>query len=260
MSDSTYFQQVDVRPARGGWPSRNVLGVVRGADSQLVNRIILVSAHVDHLGALRPGDPQVDSIFNGADDNASGTAVLLGVAQLIAHGRPVKRSVLFVAHAAEERGMLGSAWFVANPPVRLDAIDLVINLDMVGRPATDSGGRKVLWIYGMSPADSGISSSLVRANRWETVAMHLEAPVGAGNDPDHLFCRSDQRSYAERGVPSLLFTTGLNSRYHTVQDEAGTLDAAAMGQIARIAASVVRSEANRVTPLSRRRQHQSCSG
>jgi hypothetical protein len=116
----------------------NVVGVLRGSDPVLRDTYVLLTAHMDHVGIGRP-DASGDSIYNGADDNASGTAALVALAgAFAAMPQPPARSILFLAVSGEEKGLLGSRWFAEHPTVPIDAIVANINLDMIGRNAPDT--------------------------------------------------------------------------------------------------------------------------
>ncbi len=171
---------------------------------------------------LRAGD----SIYNGADDNASGTAALLEVAQAFAAlDEAPARPVLFLALAGEEKGLLGSQWFAANPTVFLTDAVANVNLDMIGR--NEPGGVVVV---GQSYSSLGpLFDSLAVA--------HPELGLRVIPDPhpgERFFTRSDQYNFALRGIPSVLVTTHLHEDYHRPSDEAARVDTDKVARIARL--------------------------
>jgi hypothetical protein len=183
----------------------NVIGILRGSDPVLADQYVVFSAHMDHVGVGGP-DATGDSIFNGADDDASGTATMIEVAQAFSRlpNRP-RRSLIFLAVSGEEKGLLGSGAFVARPPVAKEKMIADINLDMVGRNAPDT-----VVAIGQDYSSLG-----------QTVQAIAKARPGLGLvvAPDlwpeeNLFLRSDHFSFASNGVPALFFTTGLHEQYH----------------------------------------------
>ena len=200
------------------YPSSNIVGVVPGTDPELAGEYVLFSAHHDHLGVVAPIDG--DSIINGADDNVTGVAALFAIGRAFVRN-PGRRSALFVFHGAEEKGLVGSAWYANNPTVPEGSIVAVLNVDMIARNHPDSAA-----ILGMLPP---------HRNSLELVEMALaanDAVAGFALDtiwdqPEHregLFFRSDHRPYAEIGIPVLFYTTLLHPTYHTVEEETEFLD------------------------------------
>ncbi|MGH7503548.1 MAG: M28 family peptidase [Longimicrobiales bacterium] len=203
----------------------NVAAILAGSDPELREEFIVFSAHMDHIGVGRP-DATGDSIFNGADDDASGTAVVLEVAQAFAslRSRPA-RSILFLAVSGEEKGLLGSAWFTKHLPVPAGNIVANINLDMLGRNAPDT-----LVAIGQDYSSLG---PLV-----QSVAL-AHPSLGLVVAPDlwpeeQLFFRSDHFNFAKIGVPALYFTTGLHPQYHQPSDEADLIDRDKIERVARL--------------------------
>jgi hypothetical protein len=194
-------------------PSVNVIGVVRGTDPTLRDEYVLFSSHQDHDGVRF--NVAGDSIWNGADDNASTSVALLAIARAWVK-QPSKRSALFIFHGAEERGLLGSRYHAAHPVVPLKQIVAVLNGDMIGRNSPDSAA-----LLGSQPP---------HRNSLELVQMALGANSVTGKfaidslwdrptHPEGWYFRSDHVPYAERDVPSLFFSTNLHPDYHTPRDE-----------------------------------------
>lgn len=201
---------------------RNVIGVLRGSDETLQKQAVLFSAHLDHLGA----NPALrdDSIYNGADDDASGVTAVVTLADAIGgmKERP-KRSVLFMTFWGEESGLLGSKQFVANPSWPLDQIVANVNIEMIGRP--EGGARGKIWMTGWQESDLGILMSR-SAKAWGIEIF--EHPKFSSM----LYRASDNWSFVERGVIAHSFSAGsLHADYHKVDDEWDRLEIPHMTQV-----------------------------
>ena len=194
-------------------PSVNIIGVVRGTDPKLRDEYVLFSSHQDHDGVRFSVDG--DSIWNGADDNASTSVALLASARAFVK-QPAKRSVLFVFHGAEERGLLGSRWHAAHPVVPLSKIVAVLNGDMIGRNNPDSAA-----LLGSQPPHRN-STALVQmaldANA-VTGKFSIDSLWDRPTHPEGWYFRSDHVPYARLGVPALMFSTNLHPDYHTPRDK-----------------------------------------
>jgi hypothetical protein len=199
-------------------PSVNIIGVVRGTDPKLRDEYVLFSSHQDHDGVRYT--VAGDSIWNGADDNASTSVALLAIARAWVK-QPSKRSALFVFHGAEERGLLGSRYYVAHPIVPLAQTVAVLNGDMIGRNNPDTAA-----LMGSQPP---------HRNSMDLVQMAIDANAMTGKfvidsswdrptHPEGWYFRSDHVPYAEHNVPALFFSTNLHSDYHTPRDEPKNID------------------------------------
>ncbi|MBI3910670.1 MAG: M28 family peptidase [Armatimonadetes bacterium] len=206
----------------------NVVGRLPGSDPQLAREYVVIGAHYDHLGM--GGVHSLDAsgrpaIHHGADDNASGTAGVLELAQYFAARRKmVKRSLLFVGFSGEELGLLGSAYFVRKSPVPLDKIVAMINLDMIGR--SREGQVQVIGT-GTSPQ---WKEWLEAANQRYRLAMR-----GSGSG----FGASDQQSFYARNIPVLFFFTGAHADYHRPSDTAEKINAEGEVKILKFVADTV---------------------
>jgi len=194
-------------------PSVNIIGMVRGTDPALRDEYVLFSSHQDHDGVRYT--VAGDSIWNGADDNASTSVALLAIARAWVK-QPSKRSALFIFHGAEERGLLGSRYYVQHPIVPLAQIVAVLNGDMIGRNNPDTAA-----LLGSQPPHRN-STELVQmaidANKLVTKFV-IDSSWDRPDHPEGWYFRSDHVPYAERSVPSLFFSTNLHSDYHTPRDE-----------------------------------------
>jgi Zn-dependent M28 family amino/carboxypeptidase len=237
------FRRAGLAPAgdSGGFVQRypvgdttapNVAGVLRGTDRRLAGEYVLVVAHLDHIGVGRPVNG--DSIRNGADDNASGSAGVLALADAFAHARP-RRSLLFLSVSGEERGLLGSRWFAEHPTVPLDRIVGLVNLDMIGRNTPDS-----IYLNGWGKSSlSGLVQRLANQHR------ELRLAVGPDiEDRPETPADSDHWPFQRRGIPYIFFYSGEHADYHRVGDEPSRTDADKAARVARLAFFTVQAIAD----------------
>ncbi|HEX6435423.1 MAG TPA: M28 family peptidase, partial [Gemmatimonadales bacterium] len=212
----------------------NVIGVLEGSHSTLRGEFVAYSAHIDHIG-LSPG--QRDSINNGADDNASGVAGLLELAEAFSQpGARPRRSLLFLAPSAEEPGLLGSAHFIDHPTVPLQSIVADINMDLIGRNWPDS-------VIAVGLEQSDLGSTLE-----EVVRDHPElrmTPIADRWPEERIFYRSDHDNFARSGVPILFFTSGTHSDYHRPSDELSRINPEKESRLVQLLFYLGESVANR---------------
>jgi hypothetical protein len=203
----------------------NVVGVLRGGDPELRDSYVVVSAHMDGVGVGRP-DESGDSIYNGADDDASGVAVMLEVAEALGSlPEPPRRSVLFVAVSGEEKGLLGSRWFSDHPTVPVDDMVANVNIDMVGRNAADS-----IVVIGQEYSSLGTTAR-------EVAGAHPEIGLTLSEDlwpQERFFFRSDHFNFARREVPALFFFAGTHEDYHGPGDEVDDIDTEKTARVGRL--------------------------
>lgn len=211
---------IDLRSESFVYPSVNIVGVVPGTDPALKNEFVLFSSHQDHDGVRWP--VAGDSIWNGADDNATGSVALLAIARAWAK-KPGKRSALFVWHGAEERGLIGSRYHALNPVVPREQIVAVLNAEMMGRNSPDSAS-----LLGVQPPhrnSSDLVALALEANR-ETGKFQLDSLWDRPTHPEGWYFRSDHLPYARLNIPAIMFSSNLHPDYHTPRDEAKTIDLA----------------------------------
>ena len=213
-------------------PTRNVVGLLEGSDPKFKDEAAVVSAHYDHVGT------QGGRIYHGADDNASGVIAVMDVAEAFVEGnvRP-KRSVLFIAYEAEERALLGSAYYVEHPIVPLEKTVANLNMDMIGRDETSATwnttadqNRNSVNIVG-SLYSPDLRRIIERSN--QTTGLKLDFKTD-GNDPENWFARSDHFWFAAKSVPMVLFNTGEHPDYHTENDTWDRIDYPKMEKIVRL--------------------------
>jgi peptidase M28-like protein len=202
------------------YPSVNIVGRVRGTDARLRDEYVLFSGHQDHDGVRYPVNG--DSIWNGADDNATTSVAMLAIARAWSK-HPGRRSALFVWHGAEERGLLGSRWFVEHPTVPRGAIVAVLNGDMMGRNNPDSAA-----LLGVQPPHRNSTAlvGMALAANAMTAKFHLDTLWDRPTHPEGWYFRSDHLPYARAGIPALFYSTNLHPDYHTPRDEASRIDVA----------------------------------
>ena len=194
----------------------------------------IIHINVDSLRKLRPA--RRDSISNGADDDGSGTVTVLEIAEALS-AMPVKpkRSILFVWHTAEEKGLLGSKWFTDNPTVPRGQIVAQLNMDMVGRgSAADiaGGGPDYLQLVGSRRVSTELGDIVEAVNAASPRPFKFDYQYDANGHPERIYCRSDHYMYARYGIPITFFTTGLHPDYHQVTDEPQYIDYEHMTRIA----------------------------
>lgn len=218
-------------------PAWNVLACRRG--TAFPSQYVVLSAHYDHIGTTSRGE-----VFNGADDNGSGTAVLLEAARLLSLLPPPKRTIVFFHTAAEEKGLLGAFRFVRDSLVPLDSIVAVLNSDMLGRTDTlHTKGDPYLYAIGSARATPRLREVQERINtlccgwQWD---YRYDDP----KDPLKLFYRSDHYAFAKHGVPAVFYFGGLHEDYHGVGDDVEKLEPERMRKAALLLAAMAWTLAN----------------
>ncbi len=192
-------------------------------------QIASVKINLDSMRKLRK--PRLDSIFNGADDDGSGTVAMLEIAEAIAlNPDKPRRSLLFVWHTGEERGLLGSKWFTDHPTVPRDSIVAQLNMDQIGRGRADEipgGGSDYLAVVGSFRLSTELGREVVKVNLKQPNPLRIDYRL---DDPiswpgyNNVYMRSDHYNYARFGIPIAFFTTGLHQDYHRVTDEPQYID------------------------------------
>lgn len=220
----TEFQQeklkvmADIRVNKFSYPSANILAKAPGRDEKLKNEFVIFSGHHDHDGIGKP--VKGDSIWNGADDNASVSVALLAIGKAWLE-KPGKRSALFIWHGAEERGLMGSRFFVEHPTIEKEQMVAVLNGDMIGR---NTKGKAAL--LGSIPPHRN-SKELVEmamtANK-EITNFEIDTSWDNQDHPEFWYFRSDHLPYARADIPAIFFTSLLHPDYHTPEDEAEGID------------------------------------
>jgi Peptidase family M28 len=189
----------------------NVVGELRGSDPTLTHEVVLLSAHLDHLGVYRA--VAGDSIYNGADDDASGVVAVLELARILAMGPKPKRTVYFALFGSEERGGYGSQYFIKNPPVPLSNIVADLQFEMIGRPDPKIPAN-TLWLTGYE-----------RSNLGPGLTKHGARLVADPHPEENFFQRSDNFAFAQLGVIAHTVSSyGLHQEYHQPNDDLAHMD------------------------------------
>jgi Peptidase family M28 len=200
---------------------------------------------------------RLDSVFNGADDDGSGSVSVLEIAQYLA-AQPVKpkRSILFVWHVGEELGLFGSEWFTDHPTVPRENIVAELNMDMVGRGgATDQTGNSIdgkplhggpgyVQVVGSRRLSTELGNLVESVNRTGHHALRFDYAMDANGHPQNIYCRSDHAEYARYGIPIAFFTTGGHADYHQLTDEPQYIDYSRMAQVDNFVADLAKHVAN----------------
>jgi Zn-dependent M28 family amino/carboxypeptidase len=235
-------------------PTQNVVAVWEGSDPILKNEYVATGAHYDHIGICAPGT--ADAICNGADDDGSGTTALLGMAEAISHAkeRP-KRSILFVWHCGEEKGLWGSKYFTDYPTIPLDRIVTQINIDMIGRSKQDGdteprnrelSGPNQIYVIGSKMMSTELGELSERVNK-SYLNLIYDYRYDDPNDPNRFFFRSDHYNYARKGIPIIFFFDGVHQDYHRPGDEPQKIDYQKMEKVTRTIYLTLWEVANRPT-------------
>lgn len=219
--------------------TQNVVAVWEGSDPVLKNEYVAIGAHYDHVGVRTSG--QGDKIANGADDDGSGTVAMMAMAEALTKSERPRRSILFVWHAGEEKGLWGSAFFAENPLVPLNQIVAQLNIDMIGRSKKTGDnearnanltGPNEIYVIGskmMSAELGALSDAVNKAFLNLTFNYKYDDP----NDRERLFFRSDHYNYAKKGIPIIFYFDGVHEDYHGVGDHPDKIDYAKMEKVTR---------------------------
>jgi len=241
-------------------PTQNVVAIWEGADETLKSEYIAVGAHYDHVG-VRPAADQgndtwsryktfldstgrtggKDNLWNGADDDGSGTTAVLSIAEALVKGPRPKRSVLLVWHAGEEKGLLGSAYVTDHSPVPIKQIITQLNIDMIGRsrPAGDTKndnknltGTDEIYVIGSKLMSTDLGNVSETVNN-SYLKLKFNYKYDDPSDTERLFYRSDHFNYARKGIPIIFYFDGVHEDYHKVGDQVEKIDFDKMEKVTR---------------------------
>jgi len=244
--------------------TRNVIGIIEGTDAKLKDTYVAYGAHYDHVGyaegelkqtenglRLMGGRGRIteghaaDRIWNGADDDGSGTVGILGVAKAFATGAKPKRSLIFVWHTGEEKGLWGSRYFADNPTVPIDKIVAEINIDMIGRNRDNKATEaNTVYCVGSDRISTDFHNLTVDANARMTKPLNLNYEMNDPSDPEQIYYRSDHYSYAVKGIPIIFLTTALHPDYHANTDSVEKIEYEKMANISQYAYQIGKLTAN----------------
>jgi hypothetical protein len=252
--DSMYFQKVPLRaggsrlrlldnlaaldtvPEAERRISYNVIGIIPGADPILKDEVVMIGAHYDHVGVGAAVNG--DSIYNGADDDASGVTAVLNIARAIAAGEPPKRTMIFMTSTAEESGILGARYYTRHPARPIEKMVADLEIEMIGRPDSLAGGRGKAWLTGYDRSTMG---AILRA---------ANIPIVPDPYPQmRFFERADNIVYARLGVPAhTLSSYNLHPDYHQPGDEFEKIDTGHMTEVINSAVRAARLLADGPAP------------
>jgi hypothetical protein len=219
--------------------TQNVVGVLEGKDKTLRHEYVALGAHYDHVGLCPPING--DNICNGADDDGSGTVSVLTIAEALAKGPRPARSILFVWHCGEEKGLWGSKYFTEHPTVPLTQVVAQLNIDMIGRSkkAGDTNplnrelsGPDEIYVIGSQMMSTQLGALSERVNR-AYLNLGFNYKYDDPHDPNRFFFRSDHFNYAHKGVPIIFYFDGVHEDYHRATDSPDKIDYDKMQKIAR---------------------------
>lgn len=249
MSEGAFSEAFDLTPAKqasfkldvkvDSILTQNVVGVLEGGDPTLKEEYIAIGAHYDHVGVRQGGDG--DKIFNGADDDGSGTVATLAIAEALATGPKPKRSILFVWHAGEEKGLWGSEFITDHPVVPNNKIITQLNIDMIGRSKKpgDTNPRNAnltgpdgIYVIGSQMMSSELAKVSEEVNN-SYLKLKFDYKYDAPNDPERFFYRSDHYNYARKGIPIIFYFDGVHEDYHGAGDEPEKIDYEKMEKVTR---------------------------
>jgi hypothetical protein len=219
----------------------NVVGVIRGSDPAVANEAVVLGAHFDHVGVGTPVADEVgvlDSIYNGADDDGSGTVAVLEIARDLIEGTPPRRTVVILLSTGEEMGLLGTRWYIEDPFIPLASTVADLQIEMIGRPDPEIGGFGRGWLTGYERTTMG--DQLAAAGSPIVPDVRLD---------QNFFFRSDNIAFARLGIPAhTLSSFNLHGDYHRPSDEVDQVDFAHMAALVDAAVEAVRFLADGPTP------------
>ena len=244
--------------------THNVVGIIEGSDPKLKDTYVAFGAHYDHVGYFE-GDPTQaanaargirppgrvtegaanDRVWNGADDDGSGTVTIMAMAKAFATGSKPRRSLIFVWHSGEEKGLWGSRYFADYPTVSIDKVVAQINMDMVGRNRDNkSEEANTVYIVGSDRISTEFHNMTVDANGALAKPLKLDYEMNDPTDLEQIYYRSDHYSYAAKGVPIVFLTTGLHPDYHANTDSVEKINFEKMARIGQYAYEIGMRTAN----------------
>ena len=219
--------------------TQNIVAMLEGTDPTLKNEYIAIGAHYDHVGIGTPVNG--DAIYNGADDDGSGTVAVMALAEAYAKGPRPKRSIIFVWHAGEEHGLWGSAFITDQPPVPISQIVTQLNIDMIGRARQEGDTKPAnqalpapgeVFVIGSKMMSTDLGELSERVNN-SFLKLKFNYKYDDPKDPERFFYRSDHFNYARKGVPIIFYMDGSHEDYHRPSDSVEKIDFAQMEKVTR---------------------------
>jgi hypothetical protein len=228
-------------PSKEQLQGENILGYIEGTDKK--EELVVVTAHYDHIGK------DAEDVYNGADDDGSGTVAVLEMAQAFAQakaeGHGPRRSMLFMPVSGEEKGLLGSEWYSDHPVFPLANTVVDLNIDMIGRVDTaHTNSAPYVYIIGSDRLSSELHAINERANT-EYVHLVLDQTFNSESDPNRFYYRSDHYNFAKHGIPVIFYFNGVHEDYHQQGDEVSKIRFDLLEQRARLVFYTAWEVANR---------------
>lgn len=224
ISDSSYFQIIPEPYFRGAIKSsENVLAYIEGSD--IPEELVVISAHYDHVGVDAKGN-----VYNGADDDGSGTVALLEMAEAFMQakkdGNGPKRSILFLHVTGEEKGLYGSRYYVENPVFKLENTIADLNIDMIGRidkKHQEKEKNNYLYLIGSDRLSTELHQISEQVNQ-HYINLDIDYTFNAKNDPNRFYFRSDHYNFAKHNIPVIFYFNGVHEDYHKITDTADKIE------------------------------------
>ena len=215
---NNYYQPMELLINKKKVKTENVAAVIKG--SHFPNEYVILSAHLDHLGTNDNGD-----VYNGADDDGSGTVALLEIAEAFKHafddGKGPKRSLVFLHFTGEEKGLLGSKFYTENPLYPLPSTIADLNIDMIGRinPKRNSNNPNYIYLIGSDKISMELHNISEEINEKYT-QLELDYTYNKEDDPNRFYYRSDHYNFAKNNIPVIFYFSGTHEDYHKISDTA----------------------------------------
>ncbi len=216
LGDYNYFQTISAdNLSRDLKPSENVVAFIKGSEKP--DEIVVISAHYDHLGMNEDGD-----VFNGADDDGSGTVAVMAIAEAfqkaVENGNGPKRSILFLHVTGEEKGLLGSKYYVNFPIFPLENTVADLNIDMIGRTdAAHENNPNYIYLIGSDKLSTDLHNLSEEMNNKFT-KLDLDYTYNLDSDPNRFYYRSDHYNFAKNNIPVIFYFNGTHENYHRISD------------------------------------------
>jgi Zn-dependent M28 family amino/carboxypeptidase len=222
----------DLNSESGTLTSSNVLGYIPGSDPILAKEVVVITAHYDHIGI------QDGVVYNGADDDGTGTVALLEIAEAFMaakkEGNAPRRSILIMTVSGEEKGLLGSSYYVNHPVIPLEKTITDLNIDMIGRNdiahETDSN---YIYIIGSNMLSTDLHKANEKANELYT-RLKLDYKFNSTSDPNQFYYRSDHYNFAKNSIPSIFYFSGIHEDYHQPGDDIEKINFAKVEKVGRL--------------------------
>ncbi|MBS1724286.1 MAG: M28 family peptidase [Armatimonadetes bacterium] len=238
LSSSKSLKMEVAQESEDQW-TQNVVAIVPGTDPKLKSEYVAFGAHYDHVGMRTSGTG--DRIFNGADDDGSGTVSILEICHAYLTGPKPKRSLLFVWHCGEEKGLWGSDYFTEHPTVDIKSIVTQLNIDMIGRSKKEGDtnpankvltGPKEIYVVGSTKMSTDLQTVSETVNK-SFLNLSFNYKYDDPKDTERIFYRSDHYNYARKGIPIIFYFDGVHEDYHRPGDEVQRIDFQKMSEVAR---------------------------